>query len=152
MSLLARHKAVTWATEGLTADTAVLADPTLMERVLVNLLGNAIEFSPKNGTIIVETVPNGQMLVFRICDEGPGIPMEWEKQVFRKFEQLRARRAGAATGTGLGLAFCKLAVEAQNGRIWLEKPPDDRGTVICFSLPLSAQNHAEPLPSQIHKT
>ena len=104
--------------------------------MLINLLGNAIEFSPKNGTITVTAAPNGQMLVIRICDEGPGIPLEWEKHVFRKFEQLTARQAGAATGTGLGLAFCKLAVEAQNGAIWLENSTHERGTIICFSLPL----------------
>lgn len=134
VSLLAARKKVALVVEGIMVETAVLADQNLLERVLINLLGNAIQFSLEGGKVTIAAAPEAERLIVQVSDQGPGIPLQWEKQVFRKFEQMTARKAGAATGSGLGLAFCKLAIEAQNGRIWLETPPHNQGTMVCFSL------------------
>ena len=134
VSLLSVRKKVALVVEGAVMETAVLADQNLLERVLINLLGNAIQFSPEGGRVTIAVAPEAERLIVQVSDQGPGIPLQWEKQVFRKFEQMTARKAGAATGSGLGLAFCKLAIEAQNGRIWLETPPHHQGTMVCFSL------------------
>lgn len=61
----------------------------------------------------------------------PGIPAEWQQRVFAKYGQVSGGKSG---GSGLGLTFCKLAVEAQNGRIWLESEPGS-GTILRFTLP-----------------
>jgi NtrC-family two-component system sensor histidine kinase KinB len=118
------------------ADTPpALADAELTTRVLVNLLNNAIKYSPAQGTVRVTVAagPQAEALV-AIEDQGPGVPAAWLTRVFGKFEQVQARAAGAAAGTGLGLTFCRMAVQAQRGRIWMESEPGVR-TVVCFTLP-----------------
>jgi signal transduction histidine kinase len=113
----------------------VYADADLTGRVLVNLLGNAIKAS-REGYQVTITATRGEpdMTVLRIADEGPGIPEAWADRVFEKYGQVEARKSGAAVGSGLGLTFCRLAVEAQGGRIWVEKGYS-RGTRIAFTLP-----------------
>ncbi|MBE2221370.1 MAG: HAMP domain-containing histidine kinase [Anaerolineae bacterium] len=134
---VADKKQVTLQVEMSAENLCVRADEVLSGRVLVNLLSNAIKFSPENCPVLVQIQTDAAGLRFCIQDSGPGIPAKWQKQVFNKYEQVEARKSGAATGSGLGLAFCKAAVEAQNGRIWLATPDDERGTVICFTLPLA---------------
>ena len=119
-------------------NTLVCADENLSVRVLVNLLNNGIKFSPMNTTLLVTTIMTNDMLTVGVQDEGSGIPIQWHKRIFDKYEQVQSRQNGSSMGSGLGLAFCKLAVEAQNGRIWVEMPENGTGTRICFSLPLSS--------------
>jgi signal transduction histidine kinase len=114
-----------------------MADTNLTQRVLVNLLSNAIKHSPRDATVGVDVCPwEGSQVRFSVSDSGPGIPPEWLGRIFDKFAQVKARQAGAAVGTGLGLTFCRLAVEAQKGRIWAESERDQR-TVFHFTLPAS---------------
>lgn len=116
--------------------TSVLADPVLLERILVNLLSNAIKFT-REGTGVTLHVARHEpgMIAFSVQDQGPGIPQEWAGKVFDKFAQTGSGAGtGKRYGSGLGLHFCRLAVEAQGGRIWLESEID-RGTVITFTLP-----------------
>jgi len=111
------------------------ADAEMTTRVLVNLLSNAIKVSKAQYQVMVNVAPHGpDRTAVRIADEGPGIPEEWAEKIFEKYGQVEARRGGAAVGSGLGLTFCRLAVEAQGGRIWLERGPH-RGTAIVFTLP-----------------
>lgn len=113
-------------------ETAVLADPSIMLRVLVNLLNNAIKFSPQKGTIILQAkLGKRSDVVIAVHDEGEGIPIAWQQQVFAKYGQVSGGKLG---GSGLGLTFCKLAVEAQDGRIWLESA-EGRGTSLLLALP-----------------
>jgi signal transduction histidine kinase len=116
--------------------SAVLADYDVSVRILVNLLSNAVKFSPKNSTVTAGAERHGSdMIAFTVTDQGEGIPEEWQDKVFDKFSQVDVHRAGiAATGSGLGLAFCRLAVEAQGGRIWLESEVG-AGTTVYFTLP-----------------
>jgi signal transduction histidine kinase len=114
----------------------VYADSALTARVLVNLLTNAIKFSPENSAVTLSVRPaRDGMVAFRIADQGKGIPKEWAKKVFDKFAQVESRKVGV--GSGLGLTFCRLAVEAQHGHIWLESEIG-KGTTVIFTLPVSA--------------
>jgi signal transduction histidine kinase len=131
-------------------------------RILVNLLGNAVKFTPAGGTITVsarrlerlaqqndpersaqadaihagasaEMAPNE--VVFAVADTGEGIPEEAFERIFEKFGQVETRAAGRKTSTGLGLTFCKMAVEAHGGRIWVESELD-KGSVFSFTIPV----------------
>ncbi|HNT78332.1 MAG TPA: HAMP domain-containing sensor histidine kinase [Anaerolineae bacterium] len=134
----AERNHITLTTQLASNISTVYGDVELTRRVLINLLSNAIKFSQANTTITIRVVPaeNG-MLAFSVSDQGVGISKEWADKVFDKFVQVKARRAGTTVGTGLGLAFCRLAVEAQHGRIWLESEVDV-GTTVTFKLPSQA--------------
>ena len=116
----------------------VWADEALIRRVLQNLIGNAIKFTPPGGRVRVsarsEDKPKRQV-VLSVSDTGTGIPLEVQACLFQKF----AAGEQEEHGSGLGLAFCKLAVEAHEGRIWVEST-SERGTTIAFSL-AAAEGH-----------
>jgi signal transduction histidine kinase len=109
-------------------------DSDKIQRVLVNLLGNAIKFTPQHGTVCttVRSAPDG--LCFSIIDTGEGIPREAFARIFEKFGQVETRQSGRKMSTGLGLTFCKMAVEAHGGRIWVESEPG-QGSTFSFVLP-----------------
>ncbi len=115
----------------------LIADRWVLIRVLVNLLSNALKYTPAGRTITVSAQVTDEGIHFAVTDEGPGIPKEYRDRVFDRFVQMEARKAGAPIGTGLGLTFCKLAVEAHGGRIWLESEVG-KGTTVHFLLPLCA--------------
>jgi signal transduction histidine kinase len=126
----------------------VVADRDLVKRVLLNLLGNALKFSPQGSQITVEGHCREGELVCEVMDEGPGIPEEFRTRIFEKFSQVEAKKSGVRTGRGLGLAFCKIAVEAHGGRIWVENAPS-HGSRFCFSLPLSKPSSPVPVPDAL---
>jgi two-component system, NtrC family, sensor histidine kinase KinB len=112
----------------------VSADPALVRRVLENLIGNAIKFTPDGGRIsLAATGAEKGTLRVTVADSGPGIPADLQARLFQKF--VTGRQPGK--GSGLGLAFCRLAVEAHGGRIWLENQPAG-GAAFHFTLPLVA--------------
>lgn len=123
----------------LPADTTVEVDPELVERVLVNLLTNAIKFTGEDGRIVIREAARlpdaaGAGLVrVEVADDGAGIPAERIDHVFDRFAQVEARGSGGARSTGLGLTFCRLAVEALGGRIGVESKLRE-GTTIWFTL------------------
>jgi signal transduction histidine kinase len=108
------------------------ADAGLIGRVLQNLVGNAIKFTPSEGTVQVEAkwdnVDEGRM---RVCvsDTGEGVPPEMQARLFQKFATGQQEEAGS----GLGLAFCKMVLDAHGERIWLERS-SPHGTTFCFTL------------------
>lgn len=116
----------------------VYVDAEVTTRVLVNLLGNAIKFSRPESVITIRTAPySANMPALSVTDQGRGVPKEWLDKVFDKFAQVEAHRTGSAVGSGLGLTFCRLAVEAQGGRIWLDSEVN-KGTTFTFTLPIDA--------------
>jgi len=150
VTLLAAQKHVAIMPE-VEADAATIrADADLTLRVLINLLVNALKFSPADSTIRLRVARDGQYTTtFSIRDQGPGIPRGWAKKVFDKYKQIEARKHGVAVGSGLGLTFCQQAVIAQGGRIWLESGVG-KGTTICFTLPPGAgqgRERAAAIPS-----
>ncbi len=95
-----------------------LADSDKLRRVLINLLGNALKFTPQNGTVTVHARLGGPgTLYFSVADTGEGIPKEAFGKIFEKFGQVEGRKSGRKNSTGLGLTFCKMAVEAHGGEM-----------------------------------
>ena len=111
-----------------------LADQDVVERVLVNLIDNALKFTPSDGQVWVEARAEGENVRVDVVDTGAGVPPEERTRVFEKFTRGRARR-GSQRGAGLGLTFCQMAVEAHGGRIWIEDGPGGKGSRFIFTLP-----------------
>ena len=109
-------------------------DEDILRRTLVNLLGNAIKFTPSGGTITATAQVVEDEMLFAISDTGEGIPPEAFERIFEKFGQVEGRIAGRKMSTGLGLTFCKLAVSVHGGRLWLESQPGI-GSVFYFTIP-----------------
>jgi two-component system sensor histidine kinase/response regulator len=120
MASLARKKSLTIRTSG--HETLVTVDRDIMHRVFVNLLGNAIKFAPEASVIQVVITPTGESVHARVTDQGLGIPPEFHKKIFEKFGQVGSDRPEQQHSSGLGLTFCKLAVEAHGGCIGVESP------------------------------
>ncbi len=113
----------------------ISVDVELLRRVMQNLIGNAIKFTPAEGHIIVEAQvdsANAQYLTVSVKDNGPGIAPDLQARLFQKFVTGRVR----GRGSGLGLAFCRLVMEAHGGRIWVESAPGN-GAAFSFTLPLA---------------
>lgn len=115
-------------------DLQVRADEDLLRRVLSNLLSNAVKFTPSDGRIGVGAKTGDNEVLFWVRDEGDGVPPEYRDKIFEKFGQVESRQEGRKLSTGLGLTFCKLAVEAHGGRIWIESEAG-RGSTFFFTLP-----------------
>jgi len=113
-----------------------LGDPAQLQRVLDNLLENAISYTPSGGQIRVEALSVDGEVQVSVTDTGPGIPPEQRHRVFERFVRLpnaRARREGL----GLGLYFCRQVIQAHGGRIWVEPGPENVGSRFVFALPVT---------------
>lgn len=110
----------------------IVSDEEKLRRVLMNLIDNAIKFTPAGGRVSLQAgLENGNVVV-TVADTGPGVPQEFRDHIFRRFGQVPGV-AGRRRGTGLGLAFSKLAVDALGGEIWLE---DNQGGGSAFRIRL----------------
>jgi signal transduction histidine kinase len=135
---LAVEKEITLESQILTDSLEAWGDFTLLERVLLNLVGNAIKFTPNDGAIKVAVNWKGgevQRFVISVADTGSGVPLEVQGRLFQKF--VTGDQAGR--GSGLGLTFCKMVVEAHGERLWLAKT-SDTGATFSFTLPAPPLN------------
>lgn len=114
----------------------VLADADQVRRVLLNLVHNAIKWSPPATVITVTAEMAGDEVVVSVIDQGPGVQEDQTERIFERFYQVDPSRSGGE-GTGLGLAICKHIIEAHGGRIWAESNADGRGGHFSFTLPLA---------------
>jgi len=124
-------------------------DLDLVSRVLQNLVSNALKFTPPGGRVTVEVagapeslladrIPEvSQGLLFTVRDTGPGIPPDDQERIFEKFGVVESRKNGVKVSTGLGLAFCKQAVKAHGGKIWVENCAEG-GSAFQVLLPLDS--------------
>lgn len=113
----------------------VNADLQKMQRILSHLVDNALNFTPEGGQVVLSADWQGEDLVtLQVKDSGPGIPQEYRTLVFDRFAQIPGLR-GRRRGPGLGLTYCRLAIEAHGGRIWVE-PGAGGGSVFLLTLPL----------------
>lgn len=130
--------------EGLTVGRAVsveegdvpvfaIGDPQILQRVIANLLGNALKFTPKSGSVTVRTLARGATARVEVRDTGYGIASEYLDRVFDKFAQVEARAEHKSYSSGLGLTFCKLAIEAHGGRIGVDSEVG-KGSTFWFEL------------------
>lgn len=113
-------------------------DSGLIKRVISNLLDNGIRHTPRGGKIDITTESaNGHNnLCISVMDTGNGLDPACHRKIFDKFEQVDLKMQGVSVGTsGLGLAFCKLAVEAHGGKIWVESESEGKGSTFRFTIP-----------------
>ncbi len=123
----------------------VSVDAEIIERVMINLLTNAIKFTPNNGKIRIYTnpefvTPANDQISIAIEDSGVGIPEDKLEVIFEKFVQVEALKSGGLRSTGLGLTFCKMAVEAHKGKIGVASKQGE-GATFWLSLPLTEINY-----------
>jgi two-component system phosphate regulon sensor histidine kinase PhoR len=115
---------------------AARGDEERLYQLLLNLLHNAIKFSPDGGIVTVTTDEHPDDIVVSVADEGEGIPTQDQARVFERFYKVDRARQRAVGGTGLGLAVARHIVEAHGGRIWLEST-EGVGSMFNFSLPIA---------------
>ncbi len=117
----------------------VFVDESLIRRVIVNLMHNAFKFTPVDGKVMVQLVDGADKagyVTIRIADTGPGIPENQRERIFGQFIQIEGQKPRTGgKGTGLGLNFCKLAVEAHGGEIWVEADGPLSGACFSFTIP-----------------
>jgi signal transduction histidine kinase len=110
------------------------ADKGLLRRVFGNLVQNALSHSSEPVRLTLSARPDGDGILFTVADNGPGIPKEYHELIFRKFEQVRTPDIPRVRSSGLGLAFCRLAVDAHGGRIWVQSE-EGKGSAFHIHLP-----------------
>ncbi len=126
---------------------AIHMDLELISRVIGNLLDNAVRHTPEGGNIKIGLSIDNELksIVFSVADSGRGLHEKYHQRIFDRFEQINLKKEGVTTGSvGLGLNFCKMAVELHGGKIWVSNKTNDTGCIFSFSLPLnSQQNHQD---------
>lgn len=120
------------------------ADMDMIVRVVINLMENAIKYTPAGEVITLGAYHEGDEVRIHVKDSGPGIPPDMKQQIFDKFS--RVKYQNAPKGVGLGLAFCRLAVQAHSGRIWVESELE-KGSDFIFTLPVSTVSTEEETQS-----
>lgn len=118
-------------------ELTVDVDRDLIFRVLMNLIDNCLKYGPQEGKIWIDAEPNDDdTVLLTIQDEGPGVPVNLRERIFEKYAMVeREAHYRARESRGLGLRFCKVAVEAHGGRIWVEDG-EPKGARFCVELPL----------------
>jgi PAS domain S-box-containing protein len=113
----------------------VLADQLRLERVIYNLLDNAVKYSPQGGYVRVSVKPEEGSLVVSIKDKGAGISLNDQTKLFEPFQRIEDSRLEGIRGSGLGLLVCRRLVEAHGGQIWVESKPG-KGSTFFFTVPI----------------
>jgi signal transduction histidine kinase len=123
----------------------VLGDEDAVMQTLINLIGNAIKFSDRGDAVVADARASGGDVLFRVSDEGRGIPADKLESIFQRFEQVDSSDARQKGGTGLGLAISRSVVERLGGRIWAQSELGV-GTTLFFTLSAAPDSGAdEPL-------
>jgi signal transduction histidine kinase len=114
-----------------------MADPDIAERIINNLLSNGIRYAPWYSEIVVALHLAAGVPTVAVANYGDPIPLEFHQKIFERFTRVNAKDT-QLSGTGLGLTFCKLAVEAQGGKLWVTSPLENEGRGACFSFTVPA--------------
>ncbi len=113
------------------------ADPSRITQVLLNLMGNALQYTPPGGQVTVRAWNTGTEVTVAVQDTGIGIPAQHLPHIFERFYRVDKSRSRAGGGSGIGLTIAKHLVEAHGGRIWAESAGPNRGSTFTFTLPLA---------------
>jgi signal transduction histidine kinase len=113
----------------------VFGDEDRLIQVLVNIVGNALKYTPSGGQVWVSAQPQGAQIEFIVRDTGIGIPAEHLPHIFTRFYRVDKSRSRASGGSGIGLTIAKRLVEAHGGRIWVESEGPGQGSRFFFTLP-----------------
>lgn len=119
-------------------DLEVYAEERRLAQVLINLLGNALKFTPDNSEIVIKCEPIENHIKVSITDQGPGISVSKKDSIFQRFYQIKTRDQKHKEGTGLGLAICKAIIEAHGGTIGVDSEPG-KGSTFWFTVPRSVE-------------
>ncbi len=125
VGLLAENKSINLKNE-IEQHLSVNADQEIIERVLVNLMTNAIKYTPVNGKITINCREKNGEVKIQVTDTGYGIPADKIHRVFDKFAQIEDLKSGGVGSTGIGLTFCKMAVEAHKGKIGVDSEEENQ--------------------------
>lgn len=117
----------------------ITVDRDRVVQVLINLVSNAVRYSPDNCSVRIVAGIEGVVVKFQVIDQGPGIPIDSQTFIFERYRQLQQPEGAQQSGFGLGLAICKSLVEAHNGKIWVDSEID-KGSTFTFTLPISPNN------------
>jgi signal transduction histidine kinase len=145
MQLLAGAKNIRLVVQG--PEVPLHADRDLIRRVFINLIGNAVKFAPQGGQVTISVSASDGRTRAEVHDDGCGIPEQYHQRIFEKFIQVDTCRPEHKHSTGLGLAFCRLAVVAHGGNVGVQSRPGE-GSTFWFSLPVS---HAADPSSELGK-
>lgn len=137
---LAARKNIRFSIAPQPAGLAFPGDAALLERVITNLVGNSLKFTPPGGAVRLYCREKEGEVVFHVEDTGPGIPEDKQKEIFEKYAQLDEHKY---MGFGLGLAMCKMAVELHKGRIWVESRQGS-GSRFFFAIPSCGMGSIRP--------
>jgi two-component system, OmpR family, phosphate regulon sensor histidine kinase PhoR len=121
----------------------VACDPDRLRQVLVNLMDNAIKYSPEGGHVRVELAEDDGKIRFAVHDEGLGFPESEQERIFERFHRLDPHLSRGIGGTGLGLYISRELVERMHGRIWAQSEPG-QGSTFFIELPLADSAAAKP--------
>ena len=121
------------------APVTVCCDAEITGRIVANLLGNALKFTPASGEVQVGARLAGEVAMVTVADTGPGIPVEYRERIFEKFGQVEGSEEARKHSTGLGLTFCKLAVEAHGGTIGVDSEVG-HGSTFWIKLPIQGRS------------
>ncbi|MDB4912863.1 MAG: ATP-binding region ATPase domain protein [Gemmatimonadetes bacterium] len=131
-------------------DTLVIeTDQPLLKRVFGNLMQNSLTHSGRAVNVTLAARRENDGVLFTVADDGVGIPAEYHDIIFRKFEQVKTPHIPRVRSSGLGLAFCKLVVEAHGGRIWVQSGGGMIGSAFHFWLPLKPPSAAAPIGASV---
>ena len=137
LRLFAERQGVTLRTDLADGLPPVRGDEGRLGQVLVNLLHNAVKFSPDGGDVVVRVAVEEGSVVTSVIDHGVGIPRAAQARIFERFYKVdRARVRGEASGTGLGLAISRHVIEQHGGRIWVESD-EGAGSTFSFAIPIA---------------
>ncbi|MGH9714464.1 MAG: PAS domain S-box protein [Candidatus Acidiferrales bacterium] len=131
-------------------DLSVRADATRFKQILMNLIGNAIKFTPEGGTIELVVQELGELARVEVRDSGPGIPLEEQERIFEAFHRL-GRSDKTSEGTGLGLAITRRLVELHGGKLGIESQPGS-GSNFYFTLPTTPTVQAQETRNSVPST
>jgi len=134
LRLLAEQNNITLELDAPAELPPIQGDDNKLERVLDNLLDNALKYTPEGGLITVVVRPVNDQVEVRVTDSGPGIPPEYQERIFERFTRVPDSE-GRRGGLGWGLAFCRSVIEAHGGRIWLESEVG-QGSTFAFTMPV----------------
>lgn len=140
LSLQAKDLGVNMVTR-FTSTPVVRGNSDRVEQVLINLLDNALRYSPASSTISVEISGSDGFAEIRVCDEGPGLSEEDQERVFERFYRVDKARSRDHGGSGLGLAITRQIIENLGGKIWVKSSPGE-GCCFAFTLPCANSDHA----------
>jgi two-component system phosphate regulon sensor histidine kinase PhoR len=152
---LADQRAITLEVQASPDPPPILADGQRLEQVLLNLLDNAVKFTPRHGQVTVSVIQQPAETLFVVRDTGIGVSEKERERIFERFYQVDSSSTREYGGTGLGLALCRHIVEMHRGRIWVEPGDDDTspsqapGSRFCFTIPRESARYFDQDDGQV---